>query len=114
MSTDAGDVTGTADKDYNIIWFTEACLSNASKLDELPLQPWRVRLSRDGLDGKGFLELDGRHHVRRAVPAPGVVELLDPGADDLPGLVLGAEVVPAQDLPLQGGEERLGGGVVEA
>ncbi len=29
MSTDAGDVTGTADKGYNIIWFTEACLSSA-------------------------------------------------------------------------------------
>ncbi len=33
MSTDAGDVTGTADKDYNIIWFTEACLSNALRLE---------------------------------------------------------------------------------
>ncbi len=33
MSTDAGGVTGTADKDYNIIWFTEACLSNALKLE---------------------------------------------------------------------------------
>ncbi len=33
MSTDAGGVTGTADKDYNIIWFTEACLSNALRLE---------------------------------------------------------------------------------
>jgi hypothetical protein len=33
MSTDTGDVTGTADKDYNIIWFTEACLSNALRLE---------------------------------------------------------------------------------
>jgi hypothetical protein len=33
MSTDGGDVTGTADKDYNIIWFTEACLSNALRLE---------------------------------------------------------------------------------
>jgi hypothetical protein len=33
MSTEAGDVTGTADKDYNIIWFTEACLSNALRLE---------------------------------------------------------------------------------
>ncbi len=33
MSTDASGVTGTADKDYNIIWFTEACLSNALKLE---------------------------------------------------------------------------------
>jgi hypothetical protein len=27
------DVTGTADKDYNIIWFTEACLSNALRME---------------------------------------------------------------------------------
>ena len=35
MSTQAetGDVTGTKDKDYNIIWFTEACLSNALRLE---------------------------------------------------------------------------------
>ena len=32
-STDAGGVTGTADKDYNIIWFTEACLSNVLRLE---------------------------------------------------------------------------------
>ncbi|HEX8860060.1 MAG TPA: hypothetical protein VGC06_13405 [Actinomycetes bacterium] len=31
--TEAGQVTGTKDKDYNIIWFTEACLSNALRLD---------------------------------------------------------------------------------
>ncbi|MFI6986349.1 hypothetical protein ACIBSV_48410 [Embleya sp. NPDC050154] len=24
-----GDNTGSKDKDYNIVWFTEACLSNA-------------------------------------------------------------------------------------
>ena len=32
-NSDAGSVTGTPDKDYNIIWFTEACLSNALKLE---------------------------------------------------------------------------------
>jgi hypothetical protein len=31
--TEAGVVTGTADKDYNLIWFTEACLSNALRLE---------------------------------------------------------------------------------
>lgn len=31
-STETGDVTGTADKDYNLIWFTEACLSNALRM----------------------------------------------------------------------------------
>jgi hypothetical protein len=29
---EAGQVTGTKDKDYNVIWFTEACLSNALRL----------------------------------------------------------------------------------
>ena len=32
-STETGKVTGTVDKDYNLIWFTEACLSNALRLD---------------------------------------------------------------------------------
>jgi hypothetical protein len=34
VETEAGDVTGTLDKDYNIIWFTEQCLSNALRLDQ--------------------------------------------------------------------------------
>jgi hypothetical protein len=33
MSTETGQTTGTKDKDYNIIWFTEACLSNALRLE---------------------------------------------------------------------------------
>ena len=32
-STEAGQVTGTKDKDYNIIWFTEQCLSNVLRLE---------------------------------------------------------------------------------
>lgn len=32
-SSETGPVTGTQDKDYNIIWFTEACLSNALRLE---------------------------------------------------------------------------------
>ncbi|HEX2075826.1 MAG TPA: hypothetical protein VHF92_18775 [Geodermatophilus sp.] len=31
--TETGGVTGTKDKDYNLIWFTEACLSNALRLE---------------------------------------------------------------------------------
>jgi hypothetical protein len=31
--TESGEVTGTKDKDYNLIWFTEACLSNALRLE---------------------------------------------------------------------------------
>jgi len=30
---ETGDVTGTKDKDYNIIWFTEVCLSNVLRLE---------------------------------------------------------------------------------
>jgi hypothetical protein len=32
-STETGQVTGTKDKNYNLIWFTEACLSNALRLE---------------------------------------------------------------------------------
>jgi hypothetical protein len=32
-STETGQTTGTRDKDYDIIWFTEACLSNALRLE---------------------------------------------------------------------------------
>jgi hypothetical protein len=30
---EAGQVTGTKDKDYNLIWFTEQSLSNALRLE---------------------------------------------------------------------------------
>ena len=34
MSTvESGQITGTKDKDYNLVWFTEACLSNALRLE---------------------------------------------------------------------------------
>jgi hypothetical protein len=33
MASETGQVTGTKDKDYNIIWFTEQCLSNALRLE---------------------------------------------------------------------------------
>ncbi len=33
MATETGGVTGTKDRDYNLIWFTEACLSNALRME---------------------------------------------------------------------------------
>jgi hypothetical protein len=30
---ETGEVTGTKDKDYNVIWFTEQCLSNTLRLE---------------------------------------------------------------------------------
>ena len=32
-TAESGNVTGTKDKDYNLIWFTEQCLSNALRLE---------------------------------------------------------------------------------
>ena len=32
-TTETGEITGTKDKDYNIIWFTEVCLSNVLRLE---------------------------------------------------------------------------------
>jgi hypothetical protein len=31
--TETGSVTGTPDKDYNLIWFTEASLSNVLRME---------------------------------------------------------------------------------
>jgi hypothetical protein len=33
MADEGGQTTGTKDKDYNLIWFTEASLSNALRLE---------------------------------------------------------------------------------
>ena len=34
MADETGNVTGEKDKNYNIIWFTEASLSNALRLEQ--------------------------------------------------------------------------------
>jgi len=31
--SETGHVTGTQDKDYNLIWYVEACLNNALRLE---------------------------------------------------------------------------------
>ena len=33
MSTEGGEITGTPDKNYNIVWFVEQCLNNALRLE---------------------------------------------------------------------------------
>jgi hypothetical protein len=33
-SAETGQVTGTRDKDYDILWFTEQCLSNVLRLEQ--------------------------------------------------------------------------------
>jgi hypothetical protein len=32
-TAETGHITGTSDKDYNVIWFTEQCLQNALRLE---------------------------------------------------------------------------------
>ncbi|MDQ2651293.1 MAG: hypothetical protein M3Z03_17285 [Actinomycetota bacterium] len=31
--TETGEITGTQDKDFNLLWFTETCLSNALRME---------------------------------------------------------------------------------
>jgi hypothetical protein len=33
MAAESGQVTGTKDKDYNIVWFVEQCLDNALRME---------------------------------------------------------------------------------
>jgi hypothetical protein len=42
-SGETGQVTGTKDKDYNILWFTQACLDNV-----LRLETYAADAERDG------------------------------------------------------------------
>jgi len=32
-TSETGNITGTKDKDYDLIWYVEACLDNALRLD---------------------------------------------------------------------------------
>jgi len=34
VGNETGAATGTKDKDYNLIWFTDACLSNALRMEQ--------------------------------------------------------------------------------
>jgi rubrerythrin len=34
MAEETGDKTGTKDKNYNLIWYVEQCLSNVLKMEE--------------------------------------------------------------------------------
>lgn len=33
QDTETGHITGTKDKDYNLVWFVESCLDNALKME---------------------------------------------------------------------------------
>lgn len=34
MSSEGGQVTGTKDKDYNLVWFVEQCLDNVLRMEQ--------------------------------------------------------------------------------
>jgi hypothetical protein len=34
LTEETGQITGTKDADYNVIWFTEQCLSNVLRLEQ--------------------------------------------------------------------------------
>src|SRR5829696_1491387 len=70
-------------------------------------------LCRFSVEG-GVLVVDRGLSAGGAVAALVVVEAVAPLQYDRLGLVSGFEVVSGQDFPFQAGEERLGGGVVEA
>ena len=57
---EAGQVTGTKDKSYNLIWFTEQSLSNA-----LRLETYRQDAERDGDNEVAELFRRAQEHSRR-------------------------------------------------
>ena len=60
MSGEGGQVTGTKDKDYNLIWFTEQSLSNA-----LRLETYVQDAERDGDNEVAELFKRAQEHSRR-------------------------------------------------
>jgi hypothetical protein len=60
MSGESGQVTGTKDKDYNLLWFTEQSLSNA-----LRLETYVQDAERDGDSEVAELFRRAQEHSRR-------------------------------------------------
>ena len=40
-TSETGQVTGTKDKNYNLLWFTEQCLNNALRMEQYVLDAER-------------------------------------------------------------------------
>jgi hypothetical protein len=72
-NTESGHTTGTKDKDYNIRWFTQACLENALRLETYIQDAER---QGDTELAQIFRKAQADSHVRRAgqaaptLPAP--------------------------------------------
>ena len=58
--SEGANVTGTKDKNYNLLWFTEQSLSNALRLEE-----YRQDAERDGDQEVAALFKRAQEHSRR-------------------------------------------------
>jgi hypothetical protein len=59
-AVETGHITGTKDKDYNLLWFTESCLNNA-----LRLETYVQDAERDGDDELAELFRRAQHESRK-------------------------------------------------
>jgi len=59
-TTESADITGTRDKDYNVLWFTERCLNNA-----LRLETYIADADRDGDDELAEFFRRAQHESRK-------------------------------------------------
>jgi hypothetical protein len=57
---ETGHITGTKDKDYNLIWFTEQCLSNVLRLEQ-----YAADADRDGDTELGDFFRRAQHESRK-------------------------------------------------
>lgn len=65
MTQETGEITGTLDKDYNLIWFAEACLSNALRL-EIYIQDAKRAGDRELVDLFGKAQSESRKGAEQA------------------------------------------------
>jgi hypothetical protein len=78
---ETGTITGTKDKDYNIIWFTEACLSNVLRLETYVGDAEEGGRQRVGglLSSRSIREPKGRRTRQAAVEGSSEFVELDSG-----------------------------------
>ena len=65
---EAGHITGTKDKDYNVIWFVEQCLSNVLRLETYIEDAERGRLRPRGFFRRAGDEQRAPSRARNTAP----------------------------------------------
>jgi hypothetical protein len=94
-TTDAGQVTGTLDKDYNLLWYTETCLDNALRLET-------YRHDAEGSGDTEMAELFGKAQADSRKGAEMGLRML---ADRLTGMAPPASSATAKSGQESGSEE---------